>query len=138
MARISHSMSKPEGGEQLRTVIVAASNAMAGDLCAKINRSTSDIADAVVVGNTAMHHLFLGLPVRQLGLAPYVPAESAALDIPADEIGCNFAPGANVHLLPNIAGFVGADHVAMILGSGMLDQAGIAWAWISAPTPRLA
>ncbi|MGD0752548.1 MAG: ASKHA domain-containing protein [Anaerolineales bacterium] len=125
MARISHSMSKPEGGEQLRTVIVAALNAMAGDLCAKINRSPSDIADAVVVGNTAMHHLFLGLPVRQLGLAPYVPAESAALDIPADEIGCDLAPGANVHLLPNIAGFVGADHVAMILGSGMLDHEGI-------------
>jgi uncharacterized 2Fe-2S/4Fe-4S cluster protein (DUF4445 family) len=98
---------------------------MASDLCSKINRSASDITDAVVVGNTAMHHLFLGLPVRQLGLAPYVPSESAALDIPADEIGCDFAPGANVHLLPNIAGFVGADHVAMILGSGMLDQEGI-------------
>ncbi len=46
-------------------------------------RSVLDIAEAVVVGNTAMHHLFLGLPVRQLGLAPYVAAESAALDMPA-------------------------------------------------------
>ena len=65
-----------------------------------------------------MHHLFLGLPVEQLGLAPYVPAESAALDLPARELGFELAPGANVHLLPNIAGFVGADHVAMLLGSG--------------------
>ena len=72
-----------------------------------------------------MHHLFLGLPVKQLGLAPYVATESAALDIPADKICFAFAPGANVHLLPNIAGFVGADHVAMLLGSGMLEKDGV-------------
>jgi uncharacterized 2Fe-2S/4Fe-4S cluster protein (DUF4445 family) len=125
MARISHAMSKPEGGEQLRAVIVEALNNMARDLCAKANRSMQDIADVVVVGNTAMHHLFLGLPVRQLGLAPYVPAENAALDIPAGDIGFVFAPGANVLLLPNIAGFVGADHVAMLLGSGMLERDGV-------------
>jgi uncharacterized 2Fe-2S/4Fe-4S cluster protein (DUF4445 family) len=125
MARISHAMGKQGSGGQLRSAIVQALNDLARDICAKVWRTTSDIADAVVVGNTAMHHLFLGLPVRQLGLAPYVPAESAALDIPAHEIGFDFAPGANVHLLPNIAGFVGADHVAMLLGSGMLEQQGI-------------
>jgi uncharacterized 2Fe-2S/4Fe-4S cluster protein (DUF4445 family) len=125
MARISHAMNQPEGGEQLRRVIVDALNSMARELCAQARRSTLDIADAAVVGNTAMHHLLLGLPVRQLGLAPYVPVESAPLDIPAGEIGFDFAPGANVYLLPNIAGFVGADHVAMLLGSGMLDHAGV-------------
>jgi uncharacterized 2Fe-2S/4Fe-4S cluster protein (DUF4445 family) len=125
MARISHTMSKPEGGEQLRKVVVQALTTMAGELCARVNRQPGDIADAVVVGNTAMHHLFLGLPVRQLGLAPYLPAENGALDLAANEIGFDFAPGANIHLLPNIAGFVGADHVAMLLGSGMLDQDGV-------------
>jgi uncharacterized 2Fe-2S/4Fe-4S cluster protein (DUF4445 family) len=120
MARIGHVISKSEGGEQLRSAIVDALSNLARDLCVQANRSTSDIADVVIVGNTAMHHLFLGLPVKQLGLAPYVATESAALDIPADEICFAFAPGANVHLLPNIAGFVGADHVAMLLGSGML------------------
>jgi uncharacterized 2Fe-2S/4Fe-4S cluster protein (DUF4445 family) len=125
MARIGHAISKPEGGEQLRSAIVDALGQMAFDLCGQANRSTSDIADAVIVGNTAMHHLFLGLPVKQLGLAPYVPAESAALDIPAYEIGFSFAPGASVHVLPNIAGFVGADHIAMLLGSGMLEKEGV-------------
>jgi uncharacterized 2Fe-2S/4Fe-4S cluster protein (DUF4445 family) len=125
MARIGHAISKTEGGEQLRSAIVEALSKMARDMCGQANRSTGDIADAVIVGNTAMHHLFLGLPVRQLGLAPYVPAESAALDILAREIGFAFAPGANVHLLPNIAGFVGADHVAMLLGSGMLEKEGV-------------
>jgi len=125
MARIGHTISVPEGGEQLRAVIVGALNDLARSLCTQTNRSTDDISDTVVVGNTAMHHLFLGLPVRQLGLAPYVPAESAALDTRAQEAGFEMASGANLHLLPNIAGFIGADHVAMLLGSGMLEQEGV-------------
>ena len=125
MARISHAINRPGGDEQLRITIIEALNGLARDLCAQAGRSTADIADAVVVGNTAMHHLFLGLPVKQLGLAPYVPAESAALDLSAQDLGLELATGADVHLLPNIAGFVGADHVAMLLGSGMLERSGV-------------
>ncbi|MBN2146169.1 MAG: DUF4445 domain-containing protein [Anaerolineales bacterium] len=125
IARISHAINKSEGGEQLRLAVIDALNNLARDLCVQTNHSMLDIADAVIVGNTAMHHLLLGLPVRQLGLAPYVPAESAALDVRARECGLDFAPGTSIHLLPNIAGYVGADHVAMLLGSGMLEHTGI-------------
>jgi uncharacterized 2Fe-2S/4Fe-4S cluster protein (DUF4445 family) len=69
------------------------------------------------VGNTAMHHLFLRLPVKQLALSPFVPAASRALEVRAGELGLNIAPGAYIHLLPNIAGFVGADHVSMLLAT---------------------
>jgi len=69
------------------------------------------------VGNTAMHHLFLRLPVKQLALSPFVPAISRALEVRAGELGLNIAPGAYVYLLPNIAGFVGADHVSMLLAT---------------------
>ena len=124
MARIRHAVGQAGGAEQLRLAVVEALNELAQRLCEQAGRSIQDIADAVVVGNTAMHHLFLGLPVEQLGLAPYVAAESAALVLPARELGLALAPGANVHLLPNIAGFVGADHVAMLLGSGLLEQEG--------------
>ena len=124
MARIRHAVGQAGGAEQLRRAVVQALNELAQRLCEQAGRSIQDIADAVVVGNTAMHHLFLGLPVEQLGLAPYVAAESAALDLPARELGLALAPGANVHLLPNIAGFVGADHVAMLLGSGLPEQQG--------------
>jgi uncharacterized 2Fe-2S/4Fe-4S cluster protein (DUF4445 family) len=75
-----------------------------------------------VVGNTAMHHLFLGLPVSQLGRAPYVPAVADALDVKARDLSLMFSPGAYVHLLPNIAGFVGADHVAMLLATGLWEE----------------
>lgn len=118
MARIGHAVSHPEGQEQLRNVIIETMNRLARDLCAQEGRKIGDIAEAVVVGNTAMHHLFLGLPVRQLGVAPFVAVESAALDLPARDVGLEIATGASVYLLPNIAAFVGGDHVAMLLAAG--------------------
>ena len=125
MSRIGHAIIHPGGAEQLRSAIVETLNELARDLCAQINRQAEDIVDAVVVGNTAMHHLFLGLPVKQLGQAPYVAAESAALDLPAYDLGLEISPGAFVHLLPNIAGFVGSDHVAMLLASGLHERKGV-------------
>ncbi len=74
-----------------------------------------NIVDAVIVGNTAMHHLFAGLPVEQLGISPYVPAVSEAMVLSAKDIGLAIAPSALIYLPPNIAGYVGADHVAMLL-----------------------
>ena len=96
---------------------------LAADACAAIGARPSDIVDAVVVGNTAIHHLFLRLPVQQLAAAPYVPAVRAAVDVKARAIGLKIAPGAYVHLLPNIAGYVGADHVAILLATGVADAA---------------
>ncbi len=125
IARIAFASGQPQGSTQLRTAVLTELNDLVRRLCAQAGCAPQDIADAVVVGNTAMHHLFLGLPVEQLGVAPYAPAECAALDIPASQAGLTLAPHANLHLPPNIAGFVGADHVAMLLGSGMLEQPGI-------------
>ncbi len=61
-----------------------------------------------------MHHLLLELPLKQLALAPFVPAIGRSLDIKARDVGLHVAPGAYVHLPPNIAGFVGSDHIAML------------------------
>jgi uncharacterized 2Fe-2S/4Fe-4S cluster protein (DUF4445 family) len=117
MARIAYAM---EGRErELQHVLVDKLNGLVGELCAQAGRERLEIAEAVLVGNTCMHHLALGLPVTSLGLAPYVPVLSDACDVKARDMGLSVAPGASVHLLPNIAGFVGADHVAMILATAI-------------------
>lgn len=117
VTRIVAASKSPAEAAKLQSLLTDALNQLAVDLCSESNSDPLDIVDAVVVGNTAIHHLFLRLSVKQLGLAPYTPSLCAALDVKAREIGLRFAPGAYVHLLPNIAGYVGADHVAMLLAT---------------------
>jgi uncharacterized 2Fe-2S/4Fe-4S cluster protein (DUF4445 family) len=117
ISRINRVVKSPDEGVQLQELAVDAINGLSTDLCAEAGAKPEEIVEAVVVGNTAMHHLFLRLPVKQLALSPFVPAVSRALEVRAGELGLNIAPGAYVHLLPNIAGFVGADHVSMLLAT---------------------
>jgi uncharacterized 2Fe-2S/4Fe-4S cluster protein (DUF4445 family) len=117
IARIARTRESPAEAARLQELAVQALNQLAIDLCAEVDAGPEEIVEAVVVGNTAMHHLFLRLPVEQLALSPYVPAVREALDVKARDVGLRIAPGAYVHLLPNIAGFVGADHVAMLLAT---------------------
>ncbi|MGB2896426.1 MAG: ASKHA domain-containing protein, partial [Anaerolineales bacterium] len=117
ISRIAYSNDKEGGRGILQDKVVAALNGMIADLCGEADVSSQQIVEAVIVGNTAMHHLLAGLPVRQLATAPYVPAVGEAFDLPAGEIELNISPGAFIHLPPNIAGFVGADHVSMVLST---------------------
>ncbi len=121
VARISAACKSPANAAKLQALLVDALNRASAELCAGIGAEPSDIVEAVVVGNTAIHHLFLRLPVRQLGLSPYVPAVRSAVDVKARDLGLQIAPGGYVHLLPNIAGYVGADHVAMLLAAKIAD-----------------
>ena len=110
------------GSEKLQSILVDGLNKMTQELCEATGHTPDEIVEAVVVGNTVIHHLFLGLPVQQLGVSPYAPVIDTAVDVKAREIGLDISAGGYVHLLPNIAGYVGADHVAMLLATKM-DQA---------------
>ena len=114
ITRINFAVRSPDGRALLANLVRKGLMKLAGDLCAEAGAETGDILDAVIVGNTAMHHLMLGLPVRQLALSPFVLAVSGDLNVKARDIGLDFAPGAQVYFPPNIAGFVGADHVATL------------------------
>jgi uncharacterized 2Fe-2S/4Fe-4S cluster protein (DUF4445 family) len=74
-----------------------------------------DILEMVLVGNSTMHHLLLNLPPKDLGLAPFVPAIHKSVDVKARELGLHINPSGNIHVLPTIASFVGADTSAMII-----------------------
>ena len=115
VSRIAYANEHTHGRKTLQQRLVAALNQLVASLCAEVHAHREQVVEAVIVGNTAMHHLFAGLPVRQLGTAPYVPVISERLELRAHDIGLEIAPGAYVYLPPNIAGYVGADHVAMLL-----------------------
>jgi uncharacterized 2Fe-2S/4Fe-4S cluster protein (DUF4445 family) len=117
ISRIDYSNENEDGRETLQGRVVATLKGMIAEMCGEADVLPEQIVEAVIVGNTAMHHLLTGLPVRQLATAPYVPAVGEALDLPAGAIGLDISRGAFIHLPPNIAGFVGADHVSMLLST---------------------
>jgi len=115
MSRVSYAMMN-EGGAAALTA--AARGALAGliaDLAAQSGIEPARIAEVTLAGNPVMHHLLLGIDPVELGAAPFALAADAALDVPARELGLAIAPGAFVHVLPCIAGHVGADAAAMVL-----------------------
>jgi uncharacterized 2Fe-2S/4Fe-4S cluster protein (DUF4445 family) len=121
VSRITYANSSPTGARVLHDRVVEGINRLVDELCAQAKAHRTQIVDAVVVGNTAMHHLVVGLPVRQLGEAPYVASVSEPLDLFASDVGIQLAPASSLYLPPNIAGYVGADHVSMLLATGVCD-----------------
>jgi uncharacterized 2Fe-2S/4Fe-4S cluster protein (DUF4445 family) len=117
VSRMNHAIQDAAGAAELRHAATTAINALAHDLCMSVGAAAADIVDVAICGNTAMHHLLLGLPVRQLGRAPFVAAIRDAMDVKARDLDLTVCPGAYVQLAPNIGGFVGSDHVSALLAT---------------------
>ena len=128
ISRIAYTERNPDGGRVLREKVAARLNQLIGEMCAKVGASRDRILDVVAVGNTVMHHLFAGLPVRTLGVAPYRPLTIDALDLSACDVGLDLPAGTHVFAPSNIAGFLGADHVAALLSTGVGETRGTALA----------
>lgn len=115
VSRIAFANRQPQNRRLLQKVLIDEINQAIQLFCGEEGISNQQIVDIVLVGNTAIHHLAVGLPVEQLGMAPYVPAVSRALTLQAESLGILASEGASVFMPPNIAGYVGADHVSALL-----------------------
>lgn len=122
ISRLYHVVHDPEGLGRLHEAVVAEVNSLATKAVERNGAALTDILDVVMVGNTAMHHLFLGLDTSSLGLAPFAPAVQGAVDTKASALGLTFHPGCRLHALPVEAGFVGADNVGVLIAEAPYDQ----------------
>jgi uncharacterized 2Fe-2S/4Fe-4S cluster protein (DUF4445 family) len=112
--------SKTDGGlEKLQDTVIGSINSLISNACQDHRISPDSIYEITVVGNTAMHHLFLGIQPKFLSIAPYVPAIKQSMNLKADYLKVKVSPFANVHVLPIVAGFVGADAIADVLATGI-------------------
>jgi len=115
MTRIAFARDNRDGLDQLNREIITAVNNLIGNLAEQAGLVTGDIVEVVMVGNTVMHHIFLGLDIRPLGVWPFSLAISESQNRKARDLGLDILPLANVHTLPVEAAFVGADNVGVIL-----------------------
>ena len=125
MSRISYINSEPQGLTRMNRQIIQTLNQLAEKAAERAGISPADITDMVLVGNTVMHHILLGIDPVQLGVAPFALATFSALDMKARDLGLNLNPACRVHTLPLIAGHVGADNVGVMLAESPRDHAGI-------------
>ncbi|HET9656695.1 MAG TPA: ASKHA domain-containing protein [Kineosporiaceae bacterium] len=126
VSRLAHAGRAQDGAQVLAEAVRRGLDELAGELAGQAGLAREQIAEVVVVANTAMHHLLFGLPTRQLAASPFVAATSAALQLRAQELGIRIAPGGLVHSPPIVGGFVGADAVAMVLACELDESAGVA------------
>src|SRR5882762_5539487 len=117
MSRIAFVQFNPGNLRKLQTRIIGLLNRHIEQLTRESGVLAKWIFKVVVVGNTCMHHLLLGIDPSYVGLAPYAPVLRHPLVIPARELHLAVASEARVCLLPIVAGFVGADAVAVALAT---------------------
>ena len=109
---------------RLQELVVKEMNVNLSRMLAEVGRSMDDVFEMILVGNTAMHHLFLALPVAQLGKSPYLPATDLPLEVKARDLGLKLNPAAVVYLPPPIAGYVGSDHLAAVIATRLWERLG--------------
>jgi uncharacterized 2Fe-2S/4Fe-4S cluster protein (DUF4445 family) len=119
MTRISHAITKDEGRKALQDLIITGINAALKTACDEAKIDADNIYEATVVGNTAMHHFLLGIEPRYVAASPFTPAVKMPVDVDAAALNLGLNRNGNVHVLPVIAGFVGADAVGDVLSSGI-------------------
>jgi uncharacterized 2Fe-2S/4Fe-4S cluster protein (DUF4445 family) len=122
MSRVSYANSEPQGLARLHRGVIQTLNELAEKAAQDAGLAPQDILDAVLVGNSVMHHILLNIHPRELGAAPFALAVDTSVDLKARDLGLNFHPAARVHTLPLIAGHVGADHVAVLLAEAPHEQ----------------
>jgi uncharacterized 2Fe-2S/4Fe-4S cluster protein (DUF4445 family) len=121
VSRITFTMRNDGGLPELQREIIGCLNQLIEDCTGEARVLLRDIHEVVVVGNTAMHHLFFGLNPSSLALSPYIPVSASSIEERGEDLGINMGRG-YVYSLPNIAGFVGADHVAALLASRLWEK----------------
>jgi uncharacterized 2Fe-2S/4Fe-4S cluster protein (DUF4445 family) len=116
MSRITYCMMNEQTGlKELQATIIEGLNTIAKQAAHKAGISTEDISEMTLVGNTAMHHILLGINPEYMGVAPFTPALHHSVDLKAERFGIEILPGGNIHIMPIEAGFVGADNVGCLI-----------------------
>jgi uncharacterized 2Fe-2S/4Fe-4S cluster protein (DUF4445 family) len=122
MSRIAFAQFNAEALKKLQTRVLAAINGFVKEACDKAKVAPAHVYKVVIVGNTCMHHIFLGIDPTHVGLAPYAPSVRSPIVVTARELLVRVNPNAAVCFLPIVAGFVGADTMAVVLATRIYDS----------------
>ena len=122
MSRIAYAQFDHRRLTTLRAKVLNAINGFVKEACVEAGVSSDHVYKIVIVGNTCMHHVLLGIDTSYVGLAPYAPVVRQSLVMSARDLPLKASANAQVCFLPIVAGFVGADTMACLLATRVHDS----------------
>jgi len=124
IGRINVTLEQEDGLHQLQQAARNSLEDVIAQVLEKARIDRREVYEATLVGNATMMHLFLGISPASLGRLPYIATVGHALVAPAGQLGLDLHPAARLYVLPNIAGFVGADTVGAVLAANLDEDDG--------------
>ena len=115
VSRLTFVYHDPAGLKLLQHAVVRGMNEIIAESCQNAQVDPHHIFEVVAVGNTTMLHFLLGVNTNSIAVAPYVPVFADLLSVEARQVGLRVNPSAVLTTLPCVAGYVGADTVAVAL-----------------------
>ena len=125
ISRISYTMLHEDGLSELNQVILRTLNGLIAQLLNEGEVAPYEVYEVVTAGNATMQHLFLGVDPEPIGLEPFIPAVEDMVQSSAQEVGLEILPQAQIHCLPYLGAYVGADLVAGLLATGLAQNEGV-------------
>ncbi len=122
ISRIEYGIREEEGVSVLQKEVITGINKAVRTVCRKAGLRTEQIYLMTVVGNTVMLHLLLGVNPSPIAFAPYTPVFTEQKMLRGTELGLQIHPAAHIRILPSIAGYVGADIIAGIAATDIMDK----------------
>ena len=122
MTRVRYTRRNEDGREELQSAIRDGVNECIDEVTAEASVDRDEIFEAVFVGNTAMHHLFLGIEPSYVAGSPYVAANHAPVAVKARDLGIDIHASGYCYWLPISGGWVGPDKVSVLLVSGHYEE----------------
>jgi len=125
MSRIAFAQWNAANLRKLQSRIVGLLNQQIDEVLQRTGVLPQWVYKVTVVGNTCMHHILLGIDPTYVGLAPYTAVLRHSMVLPARALHLKVNPEARICLLPIVAGFVGADAVAVTLATRLYENRGV-------------
>jgi len=117
ISRIDYSSESEDNSIRITNLIRNALTDLINKLIYSTEHSLSDIYLVTIAGNTTMLHILLGLPCRNIAIAPFIPVTLSECILYPEEFGMEINEAGRVLVMPSVSAYIGADTVAAVLSA---------------------
>jgi len=119
LSRISYTMGKKEGLEELQHLAAFAINGIIEKLIGDGGVPASRVYEITAAGNLTMMHLLMAIDPEPISVTPFAAAAAQGINLKARDVGISIHPEGRIYLFPAIGAYVGGDIVAGLLATAV-------------------